>query len=37
MNTFKIKKLKENAKVPFRATEGSAGMPEPDEYAAGGT
>ncbi len=24
--TVKIKKLKENAKVPFRATEGSAGM-----------
>ena len=26
MNTFKIKKLRENAKIPFRATEGSAGM-----------
>ena len=26
MNTFKIKKLKDNAKIPFRATEGSAGM-----------
>ena len=26
MNTFKIKKLRDNAKIPFRATEGSAGM-----------
>lgn len=26
MNTFKIKKLRENARVPFRATPGSAGM-----------
>ncbi len=26
MNTFKIKKLRENAKIPFRATPGSAGM-----------
>ena len=26
MDTFKIKKLRENAKIPFRATPGSAGM-----------
>ena len=26
METFKIKKLRENAKIPFRATPGSAGM-----------
>ena len=26
MDTLKIKKLKENAKIPFRATPGSAGM-----------
>ena len=26
MSVLKIKKLKENAKIPFRATEGSAGM-----------
>lgn len=26
MDTFKIKKLRENAKIPFRATSGSAGM-----------
>ena len=26
MDTFKIKKLRENAKIPFRATAGSAGM-----------
>ena len=26
METLKIKKLRENAKIPFRATEGSAGM-----------
>ena len=26
MNTFKIKKLRENARIPFRATPGSAGM-----------
>lgn len=26
MDTFKIKKLRDNAKIPFRATPGSAGM-----------
>lgn len=26
MNTFNIKKLRDNAKIPFRATPGSAGM-----------
>lgn len=26
MDTFKVKKLRENAKIPFRATSGSAGM-----------
>ena len=26
MNTFKVKKLRENARIPFRATPGSAGM-----------